>query len=69
MKKTWMSFEEFKKRDLELKDRIAAYRLDSCNHKVQIELNEIEITKLEQERVHLRAEFGFAIGKQEEDKQ
>lgn len=48
-----MTYNEFSQRDLELKKEINEYRRNSFNAQQQIIANEIEITRLEDERSKL----------------
>lgn len=55
-----MTYQEFSKRDLELNMQITEYRRDSFRAQQQIAANEIEITRLQDERTALHYEYALS---------
>ena len=59
-----MTYEEFRKRDLELFDQISDYNIDNSRCEEQIAHNNKQIAILDKERCHLRDEYYKGKGEQ-----
>ena len=55
-----MTYQEFSERDKALHDEINAYKRESLKAQQQIIANEIEITKLQDERTALHYEYALS---------